>query len=200
MTKPLQYLLGCVVAVLFVAIVVPWVLKHRADATVSRMETLNTQLQEQISDLKGQSNEALQRADQEKTQRIKLEASLQAAQSRVDAARLKVKSHGPADIIPALPHDQVLGLVDDQGSLIAAQDDLNTQKDGKIASLEAEVVDLRTALDLSQHALTVSEQRARALEIAIQAQKSATTSSKWIGRVQGFAIGIGVGYVGGRFK
>jgi hypothetical protein len=79
------------------------------------------------------------------------------------------------------------------GDLVPALDDLVAKLDTKIESLERENGDLRTALDRSM-------KQTRALEIALDAQKSATTSSKWLGRIQGFAIGISVGYVGGKLK
>lgn len=41
------------------------------------------------------------------------------------------------------------------------------------------------------------ERQARAQEVATKAWKQSVTSSKWVGRFQGFAAGVAVGYVAG---
>lgn len=76
--------------------------------------------------------------------------------------------------------------------IIAAQDK-------QIAALGVEVSGLRAALDLKDRALATAEQRARGLEIALDAQRHASRSQRWLGRIEGVAVGIAIGYVLRRF-
>ena len=79
------------------------------------------------------------------------------------------------------------------GQIITAQDE-------QIAALKVEVTELRTALDLKDQALIASEKRARGLEIAMEAQKHASKSQRWLGRIEGVAVGNAIGYVGGKLQ
>ena len=59
---------------------------------------------------------------------------------------------------------------------------------------------LRVAPDAKDRALITSEQRARGLEIALEAQRHASKSQRWLGRIEGVAVGIAIGYVGGKLQ
>jgi hypothetical protein len=74
-----------------------------------------------------------------------------------------------------------------------------------IADQAKEIVDLKAQVNALNLAVThykgayEDECKASALkEIALQAQISANKSSKWVGRIEGFAIGAAVGYAGGK--
>lgn len=75
-----------------------------------------------------------------------------------------------------------------------------TAQDEQIAALKVEVTELRTALDLKDQALITSEKRARGLEIALDAQKHTSKSQRWLGRIEGVAVGIAIGYMGGKLQ
>jgi len=75
------------------------------------------------------------------------------------------------------------------------KDQIIDAQDKEIGTLKVEVTELRASLDLKDRALVESERRARGLEIALEAQRSLATSSKWIGRLQGFVIALGTKYV-----
>ena len=79
----------------------------------------------------------------------------------------------------------------------ALADQIIAAQDEQIAALKVEVVELRAALDLKDKALRVSEQRARALEIARDARESAIKRNRWLGRLEGLVVGLGAGYVAG---
>lgn len=80
----------------------------------------------------------------------------------------------------------------------ALADQIIEAQDEQIAALKVEVVELRSALDLKDKALRISEQRARALEIARDARESAIKRNRWLGRLEGLVVGLGAGYVAGR--
>lgn len=149
--------------------------------------------EQQAAVLGGERDAAVKEADREAARRFAKEPDLKAAQSRVDSARVKVKKDQASIPLPTVSDNPLVAVVDDQNELIAAQDELNRKKDEKIASLERENEELRRAIDLGL-------KRERALEIALDAQKRAAKSGKWLGRIQGFAIGVTVGYVGGKLQ
>ena len=125
-------------------------------------------------------------------------AAKTAAQHEATAAALKAKLAAlrrPA--IPAAP-----GVLDPLG--VVDSDDLKSQiiaaQDLQIAAQEDEIKGLRAALDAKDRALITSEQRARGLEIALEAQRHASRSQRWLGRIEGVAAGIAIGYVGGKLQ
>ena len=79
----------------------------------------------------------------------------------------------------------------------ALADQIIAAQDEQIAVLKVEVAELRSALDLKDKALKISEQRARALEIARDARESAIKRNRWLGRLEGLVVGLGAGYVAG---
>ena len=81
----------------------------------------------------------------------------------------------------------------DQAALIAAQDrQIDTQK--------AQIVTLQASATAWEAAYDDETKRATALELALKAQVAANTSATWKGRIQGFAVGVGAGYIAGRLK
>ena len=123
-------------------------------------------------------------------------AAKTAAQHEATAQALKAKlAHLRA--VPAAPGvSDPMGVVDSAGDL---RDQIIAAQDQQIAAQKDEIKGLRAALDLKDRALVTSEQRARGLELALEAQKHAQRSQRWLGRIEGVAVGIAIGYVGGRF-
>jgi len=110
-------------------------------------------------------------------------------------ARLDHADHVPVDPVP--PGEPVR---DDRDAVIA--------KDAEVIAAQGKQIDDQGIL-LDQIATSrdawklTAEERAReaaGLRIALDAQKSVANSGKWVGRFQGFAIGLGAGYVAGRLK
>lgn len=78
-------------------------------------------------------------------------------------------------------------------------------QDVRIGALEAQVTGLETAYSDEQarseqfRLAYESERKATAAqEAATRAWKQALTTGKWWGRIEGFAVGAALGYVGGR--
>ena len=110
-------------------------------------------------------------------------------------ARLDHADHVPVDPVP--PGEPVR---DDRDAVIAKDAEVIAAQ-GKQITDQAVVI---SALTVSRDAWkATAEERAReaaGLRIALDAQKSVANSGKWVGRFQGFAIGIGAGYVAGRLR
>ena len=116
---------------------------------------------------------------------------------RGEVARLRKATAAPV-VVPTPTPDPAS--VADLAPLVAKLDELN-------AALTVQNDNLRKALDLEHHAYLEAsaayqdERKARAAsEMALQAQLAAVKASRWQGRIEGFAIGVGSGYVAGRLK
>lgn len=133
-----------------------------------------------------------------------LEAKIQSQNAKVGRllaertallARLDHADHVPVDPVP--PGESVR---DDRDAVIA--------KDAEVIAAQAYFIEGQqtqiAALVISRDAWkATAEERAReaaGLRIALDAQKSVANSGKWVGRFQGVAIGLGVGYIAGRLK
>ena len=122
-------------------------------------------------------------------------AAKTAAQHEATAQALKAKL-AQLRAVPANPSmPDPVGVVGDdlRDQIIAAQDE-------QITAQRDEIKGLRVALDAKDKALVTSEQRARGLEIALEAQRHASRSQRWLGRIEGVAVGIAIGYVGGKLQ
>ena len=86
------------------------------------------------------------------------------------------------------------------GSTDSLKDQIIDAQDRQIGTLKIEVYELRAALDAKDKALVTSEQRARGLELALEAQRHASKTQRWLGRIEGVAVGIAIGYVGGKLQ
>ena len=121
-------------------------------------------------------------------------AAKTAAQHEATAQALKAKL-AQLRAVPAAPGvSDSMGVVGDD-----LRDQIITAQDSQIAAQKDEIKGLRAALDAKDRALITSEQRARGLELALEAQKHAQRSQRWLGRIEGVAVGVAIGYVGGRF-
>ena len=148
------------------------------------------ELRGKISALQEQARLAVAQAD---------EAAKTAAQHANTVADLKAKLralHASATASAPSGATSVDGPSDEaalSAQIIAAQD-------SQIAAQKDEIKGLRAALDLKDRALVTAEQRARGLEIAMEAQRHASRSQRWLGRIEGVAVGIAIGYVGGKLQ
>ena len=126
-------------------------------------------------------------------------AAKTAAQHEATAQALKAKlAHLRA--VPAAPGvSDPVGVVVDSAPADSLRDQIIAVQDKQIAALGAEVDGLRAALDLKDRALATAEQRARGLELALEAQKHAQRSQRWLGRIEGAGVGLAIGYMLRRF-
>jgi small-conductance mechanosensitive channel len=121
--------------------------------------------------------------------------ALAVARLRAELARLRARpvqppptpgAPDPVDVAP--PPDPVLAQAD---ALIAAQDQ-------QIQDQAAEIHTLTLARDSWKAAYEDEAKAAAAQRIAMEAQAAAIRSSRWQGRIEGFLVGVGAGYVGGK--
>ena len=144
------------------------------------------ELRGKISALQEQARIAVDQADA---------AAKTAAQHEATAKALKAKL-AKLQAVPAAP-----GVSDPVGVVGAdLRDQIIAAQDSQIAAQNDEIKGLRAALDAKDKALVTSEQRARGLEIALDAQRHASKSQRWLGRIEGVAVGIAIGYVGGKLQ
>lgn len=97
---------------------------------------------------------------------------------------------------PSLP--SMASLPDVRDSVIAKDAEVIDAQAQVIQGQTAEITNLVVSRDQWKSAYDAESRRATGLEIALEAQKHVSASGKWIGRLQGFAVGIGVGYLGAK--
>ena len=150
------------------------------------------ELKGKIGALQEQARVAVQQADA---------SAATASQHAAEAQALKVKlaklQHQAVPAVPGVPDP--VGVVVDSAPADSLRDQIIAVQDKQIAALGAEVDELRAALDLKDRALVTSEQRARGLELALEAQKHASKSQRWLGRIEGAGVGLAIGYMLRRF-
>lgn len=125
------------------------------------------------------------------------------ARARAEVARVKrilaaQQGHAvpdPAGSGPALP--PVVG-PDPRDEVITAQGVLIEKQDAQIQGLQVALVDERKRSDQWMQAFESERKRAQAQEAATKAWKSAVVASRWQGRLEGFAAGAALGYLGGK--
>jgi len=94
--------------------------------------------------------------------------------------------------VPDVPgHDPEKAAMAD---LIAGQDQEIQALKLEIGAQEHLVFEMQGVINSQKKALDLGFQRERALEIALDAQKHVAKAGKWMGRFQGFLIGVGAGY------
>lgn len=104
----------------------------------------------------------------------------------------------PEDLAPRLDELQsrILVLVEttnDQKRLIQAQD-------GAISGLQAQLLATSAARDAWKRSAEEGGREALQLRAALAAQQGIAKNAVWKGRIQGLAVGLGAGYIGGRLK
>lgn len=130
-------------------------------------------------------------ADVHEQQLRDLQAAL--ARSRVEVARAKAQVQTVTVAVPEPVQETPKNEHDERDVLIQAQDT-------HIQNLEAALKAATARGDAYKLALEDATKRANLQEAALKAALAAQVASKWRGRVEGFAVGIGVGYIGGRLK
>ena len=138
-----------------------------------------------VSDLQAKHLEAQKALDRLTNERVALLKRLDVERQ----ARLDAESAHPATIEP-IP-DVRDAVIAKDAEVIAAQTVVIGQKD-------AEIVQLTTSRNEWKATAEARERQALAQEAATKAWKQAVTSSRWQGRIEGFAAGAALGFLGGR--
>ena len=149
----------------------------KADKEVEGLSVQVARQDENVARLVSERDAALQR----------LAASRRAGQPAV----------GPSDSSPK-PPVVVVDQEDARDGVILADARLIDGLQTQVKGLQAENLALVTARDQWKLASEAEARRAAGLQIALDAQKHVAASGKWLGRVQGFAVGAALGYVGGK--
>lgn len=153
---------------------------------------------------RAEANEAQARAkDAEITN---LQAQHAAAQQAV--ANLKAEAQNLRQrLVPVPPsHAPVVpagdpggsGVGDGRDELIAKLDEVIEAQDNFIKGQKTEIAALVISRDAWKATAEAREREAAGLRIALDAQKHVTSAGRWRGRIEGFAAGVALGYVGGR--
>lgn len=180
--KPLAWAILVVLAVYAItAIVVFW--PSEAPDMSPQIQKLETE--------KAQAKERAQAAEQRAES---LDAALTLARANLDAARRRAKL--PPSPEPSPEPDPSLPLwaqeeLDNRALLIRSLDE-NLDLERK------QNAEFKIALDGYKSALVTSEKQIECLKIAHAAHVAAIKKERWKGRLEGFAIGVSVGYLGGK--
>ena len=139
------------------------------------------------------------------------QGEIQSASQNVDRARAKVARVGrnleakPGIPVPdhASSGEAVPQALDfDTGSplldALNAERELTKAQDAKIKVLEVALSDEQKRSSEWKATAEARERQAMAQEAATKAWRSAVTTSRWTGRVEGFIAGAALGYLGGR--
>lgn len=120
---------------------------------------------------------------------------------RMEVARLRKKPSVPDPApIPWNPAPNPIPPPVDLAPLVSKLDELNQALTKDNTDLKTNILTLTAARDSWRSAAGEFQREAAFLRIAHEAQLSAIKASRWKGRVEGFAIGLGSGYVIGRMK
>jgi len=125
----------------------------------------------------------------------------QVAALRREVARLRAGAPvmGPAPTVGPMPPDAPPAPVD-LAPVVAAQDRLISALDHQVAD-QAQMI---SALTLARDSWRLSAQQSAAeavqLRSALAAQQGLAQAALWKGRIQGFLVGAGGGYLGGRMR
>lgn len=120
-----------------------------------------------------------------------LKKRLQDSQAEVDALKAELAQIQAQGNVEGVDTPNYQGIIDGQAKVIDAQDK-------QIIVLKEEVVVLTLARDEWKKTAEEREKQALAQAAATEAWKQAVSSSLWKGRIQGFAAGLALGYVGAK--
>lgn len=89
---------------------------------------------------------------------------------------------------------------DRRDELLAADAVLIDKQDAQIQALTLALVDKTKQADEYREAFEAERKAFAAQEAATKAWKEAVSTSRWTGRIEGFAAGVALGYVGGKTR
>jgi hypothetical protein len=105
----------------------------------------------------------------------------------------------PPPAAPGAPAPEPVVPPVDLAAVVAKQDQVIQAQDAQIQDQAAQIHTLTLDRDAWKSAYDSSAQEASLRQLALEAQIAATKASRWQGRIEGFVVGIGSGYLAGRF-
>ncbi len=127
------------------------------------------------------------------------DAEAKVASLRTEVARLR-RAAPPAETHPGPAADQPVDPPVDLAPLVAKQDELIAAQDVEITHLRAQTLDLTRARDAWRQSAQASAAEAVQLRAALAAKEGSARAERWKGRIEGLVVGVGIGYVGGKFR
>ena len=177
-------------------------------ALVNRHQVkVGTEAEHRARESKGEANAHQNAASQSDSRLPEVEAKLAQATAgmagaRAEVARLRkaLATRPEAVLDPNGATEAVTEPVaaDPRDALIASQDVLIGKQDVVISEQAGQIVILTTSRDEWKATAEARERQAMAQEAATRAWKSAVTTGRWNGRLEGFAAGAILGYIGGK--
>lgn len=175
-----------------------WAYRHHAQS-VADAQTI------EATRLGGERDAAIAQSkakDQEIAAHAKTIADLQADVLRAKAVAAKIRAGKGSSALPSIPQPSVsdAGPSDpgSLGALVSSLDAVIATQDRLIAEQAEQIKTQAERIITGDQALKASMLQTRALELALDAQRHATQSSKWVGRFQGLALGLAGGFIGGK--
>lgn len=163
-----------------------------------------SQAEHQAAVHQGEANAHVQQAQAVPDHAAELaQAKTDVAGARAEVERLRrivaaQRRQGVPD--PASPAAPDPGPVapDHRDELLAADAVLIAKQDAQIQGLTVALTDEQARSEQFRLAFEAERKATAAQQAATEAWKHAVTTSKWRGRVEGFAAGVALGYVGGK--
>lgn len=128
------------------------------------------------------------------------DADAKVAQLKHELASLRSSKPSDSEAPVGAPSAGPLAPVGGAGldAVVAKQDQVIQAQDTQIQGLKLQVTTLTASRDQWKAAYEAESRASTAKQLALEAQIAATKASRWRGRIEGFAVGVGVGYVGGK--
>ncbi len=183
-------------AVLLALVASAWGVGYLQGAKSGQARSIEAEKQSQ--EAKGRADAAAEAARRAQTNEAQARAQVADADAKAArAAELVAKLRAdrrpaPGVVPPADPGPlEPVALIDALASQVEAERVRVAARDAVILSLEAQRDGWKQAHD-ERHKETVS------LRLALEGQKSAVNGARWRGRMEGFAVGAGLGFFAGR--
>ena len=136
-------------------------------------------------------------------------AKLETSKAKAELARVLVQIHQTNPVIPpvsgsgnaaSVAVDTHAELISAQAVVIEKQEKEIAAQDGQIQGLTRSLASMTQARDAWKRTSEEGGREALQLRAALAAQEGLTKGALWKGRIQGFVVGLGSGYVGGRLR
>jgi hypothetical protein len=168
--------------------------------------TRATQAEHNASVAQGEANAHATQAKTSDAAVSDLQAKLQDQSASLDrllkerAALLRKLAKNPIPNDVAMPSDPGAppSDPDPRDAVIAKDAEVITELQADAGAKDSLIIQLTVSRDQWKSAYEAENRRAVGLQIALDAQKVVSKSDKWLGRIQGFAVGVAVGYAGGK--
>lgn len=195
MTRPVAYLLSAVAALALIWVALTFAGHHRAQQGQAQ------EIQSSVHQGEAQAHVQAAESVPDHSQALASTAADSArAWAEVRRLRQLVDAKPPALPDPAIPPSTSGDAASDLRTqqLLAADRTLIEAQAGQIEALGLALADEQRRSAEFKAAYEAERKATAAQAAATEAWKQAVTTSRWRGRIEGFAAGVALGYVGGR--